>query len=414
MPAKENKRTRIELIDALRGLSVVLMVIHHLFYDLVAYRGAPLWLFTNPVFDVLHYLFAGTFIALAGFSSRYSRSNIKRGIGVAVGAGAVSLAGWLVGAPIWFGILHFLAVAMILYGLCGKFFAKIPIIVYAILFAFTLLIFRFGGLISDYLWVFGVYAPKFYSADYFPIFPWLWVFLAGAWFGGKVQGGKMPEWFYTRKVPVFPAIGRKAFIVYLAHQPVLYYLTYGIKNEGKFLLWIQNSVRGIAAIDGAVLAISLLGTFGLIWLVIAFIKGFKQKQKSCAAAIVISLCISAVLVNLILKNAIARIRPYEAIPGLTLLFGGWADAGGYSFPSGHTASGFAAAWTLKRYGKPKWLILAAVIALSRLYLGAHYPADILAGAICGILAAIAAKPIVRKLARSQYRTWLQQLRHREP
>jgi membrane-associated phospholipid phosphatase len=396
------------------------MVIHHLFYDLIAYQGAPLWLFSNPVFDVLHYIFAGTFIALAGFSSRYSRSNIKRGIGVAIAAGAVSLAGWLVGEPIWFGVLHFLAIAMILYGLCGKFFAKVPVAVYAILFAFTLLIFRFGGLVSDYLWMFGVYAPKFYSADYFPIFPWLWVFLAGAWFGGKVQGGKLPAWFYSFKVPVFPSIGRKAFVIYLVHQPVLFYLTFGIFREGQFLVWVQNHIRlgtitgGGQLYDTGVLLISLIGSFGLVWIVIALIKLISGSNRRCGTAMLLSLVMSVIVINVILKHAVARIRPYEAIPGLTLLFGKWADAGGFSFPSGHTSSSFAAAWTLRSYGYKKWwLPLAAAIALSRLYLGAHYPSDVLAGALIGILLSIAAKPITEKFARSQFRTWLQQLRRRE-
>ena len=86
MTAPETPRRRIDLIDALRGLAVVLMVLHHLAFDLVAYAGAPLWLFTNPVFDVLHYIFAGLFIFLSGVSSRFSRSNIKRGLKVLAAA----------------------------------------------------------------------------------------------------------------------------------------------------------------------------------------------------------------------------------------------------------------------------------------------------------------------------------------
>ena len=70
---------RIELMDALRGLAVCLMVLHHFLYDLCEFLGAPWWLFTNPVFDVLHYFFAGLFIFLSGISSDFSRSNLKRG-----------------------------------------------------------------------------------------------------------------------------------------------------------------------------------------------------------------------------------------------------------------------------------------------------------------------------------------------
>ena len=63
---------RIELMDGIRGLAIILMVLHHLAFDLVYFLGAPLWLFTNPVFDTLHYIFAGLFIMLAGVSSRFS------------------------------------------------------------------------------------------------------------------------------------------------------------------------------------------------------------------------------------------------------------------------------------------------------------------------------------------------------
>ena len=62
---------RIELMDALRGLAVCLMVLHHFLYDLCEFLGAPWWLFTNPVFDVLHYFFAGLFIFLSGISSDF-------------------------------------------------------------------------------------------------------------------------------------------------------------------------------------------------------------------------------------------------------------------------------------------------------------------------------------------------------
>ena len=67
---------RIQAIDAIRGLCVVLMCAHHFLYDLAAFLGAPWWIFTNPVLDVLHWFFAGCFILLSGVSSRFSRSNL--------------------------------------------------------------------------------------------------------------------------------------------------------------------------------------------------------------------------------------------------------------------------------------------------------------------------------------------------
>ncbi|MBQ1703219.1 MAG: DUF1624 domain-containing protein, partial [Oscillospiraceae bacterium] len=87
MTEAEKPRKRIELIDTLRVVAVFLMVFHHFFYDLCWLLGdwtaevfGSRWvLFSNPVFDFLHYIFAGLFIFLAGLSCRLSRSNLRRG-----------------------------------------------------------------------------------------------------------------------------------------------------------------------------------------------------------------------------------------------------------------------------------------------------------------------------------------------
>ncbi|MBR6653381.1 MAG: DUF1624 domain-containing protein, partial [Oscillospiraceae bacterium] len=73
--------------------------------------------------------------------------------------------------------------------------------------------------------MFGWYTEDFYSADYFPIFPWLFVFLFGTWAGKHIRDGRLPEKFYTFTMPVLPQIGRKALIIYIVHQPVLFGIT---------------------------------------------------------------------------------------------------------------------------------------------------------------------------------------------
>lgn len=87
--------------------------------------------------------------------------------------------------------------------------------------------------------------------------------------------------------------------------------------------------------------------------------------------------------NLILKNLVARARPCSLNTTVNLLISAPTD---YSFPSGHTTSSFAAAviWyhADKRFGVPA-LILAFLIAFSRLYLYVHFPSDVIAGALIG-------------------------------
>jgi uncharacterized membrane protein len=219
-------RGRIDLIDALRGLAVALMVIHHALFDAVEFLGAPGWLFSNPVFDILHYLFAGIFIMLAGVSSRFSRSNIGRGakvLAIAVGITAVTL---LLRMPIWFGILHLLGFCMLLYGLAGKALDRLPSrlapFLYAGLTVLSSLAVSRIPVASHDLWILGWTYPGFSSADYFPFFPWLFVFLFGAWLGKLIVENRFPAWFYATSVPALPAAGRHALIIYVLHQPVLY------------------------------------------------------------------------------------------------------------------------------------------------------------------------------------------------
>ena len=235
---KKDKK-RIEIIDALRGIAVVLMVIHHLLYNCAAFLGAPWWLFTNPVFDVLHYIFAGLFIFLSGVSSRFSRSNIKRGlIAIAISA-VISAVTYIMDMPIWFGVLHLLGFSMLFFGLTRKLWDLIPKkaapVLYIVLIVAGALATAYLRPTSEYvalrgsLWILGWSQPGFISYDYFPLLPWLPVFLLGTWAGIYIAENKLPVWFYEAKIPVFPKIGRKALIVYVLHQPVLYGLVMALK-----------------------------------------------------------------------------------------------------------------------------------------------------------------------------------------
>jgi len=232
------KKKRIEIIDALRGLSVVLMVIHHLLYNLAAFLDAPWWLFTNPVFDFLHYVFAGLFISLSGISSRFSRGNVERGSIAIVLAVLITYVTYRMEMPIWFGVLHLLGFSMLFFGLTHKFWDLIPRkaapVIYIVLIVGTALAKTRLDLTAESAWmrdvlsVLGWPQQGFRSFDYFPILPWLFVFLLGTWAGLYIRERKLPEWFYEAKVPVFPKIGRKALLIYVLHQPVLYALVMGI------------------------------------------------------------------------------------------------------------------------------------------------------------------------------------------
>ena len=228
----EQTKQRIELMDAMRGLALCLMVVHHFLYDLCAFCGAPWWLFTNPVFDPLHYFFAGLFILLSGVSSNFSRSNVKRGLKALAVSLGITVVTYFMGMPIVFGVLHLLGTCMLLYGLTQKFWETLnskapwvtPVLSVVGVLATAKLVNGYPTT-TPHLWMFGLTTPDFYSSDYFPLLPWMFVFLLGTWAGKYVRDGRLPRWFYETKAPRLAAVGRQSLLIYVAHQPVLYALT---------------------------------------------------------------------------------------------------------------------------------------------------------------------------------------------
>jgi uncharacterized membrane protein len=115
---------------------------------------------------------------------------------------------------------------MIIYGFAGKYFERLnrylaaPL--FLILFAVTWVWTENTLVKATWLWPLGFMYSGFYSADYFPLMPWFFLFLLGTWLGGIIREQKEDSWLY---IPVHPALtwpGRHSLIIYLLHQPVLY------------------------------------------------------------------------------------------------------------------------------------------------------------------------------------------------
>lgn len=171
--------------------------------------------------------------------------------------------------------------------------------------------------------------------------------------------------------------------------------------EGSILLWIQNVVRN-PVLDPIMIFFTKLGNAGVLWIVLSVILLISKKTRRVGITSALALLIMLLCNNFFLKNFFDRTRPYDVIEGLKPLVARLKDS---SFPSGHTAAAFASASVIFR-GFPKkysvWAVVVAfIIAASRLYVGVHYPTDVLAGIVFGILYGFLAEWIVHRVEKKR-------------
>lgn len=169
--------------------------------------------------------------------------------------------------------------------------------------------------------------------------------------------------------------------------------------DGQILLWIQESLRAGAA-DRWMVLWTALGNGGVIWICAAGLMLLFPRTRRAGVLAFTGLLINLLIVNVLLKPLVARARPWLVVEGLKpLLF----SDDHHSFPSGHTSAAFAFAAAVSAGMKLRWvkvLVFAAAVlmGISRLYVGVHFPTDVLAGAVIGSLCGLLASVLVRKLS----------------
>lgn len=148
--------------------------------------------------------------------------------------------------------------------------------------------------------------------------------------------------------------------------------------------WIRQNLS-TPLLDDLMVAVTRLGDAGMIWIVLALFLCFFRKTRGCGILMLLGLILSVLIGNGLLKNLIQRDRPCWIRDMTDLLVAVPTD---FSFPSGHTMSSFVSATVLlrcdKRIGIPA-LVLAFLVAFSRLYLFVHFPSDILGGMLLGVM-----------------------------
>lgn len=173
--------------------------------------------------------------------------------------------------------------------------------------------------------------------------------------------------------------------------------------------YILNAIQALRTpfLDFIMPYITYLGSGGAVWIITAVIMLLFKKSRRAGIVLLLSLLSGLIISTLGLKHLIARERPFNTAGALlnarSLLIG--IPSGRFSFPSGHAVSSFSAAAVLMMYDRKigcAALVLAALIAFSRLYLYVHFPSDVIAGAILGVLLAFISAKAVNLVWRKYY------------
>ncbi|HEX3000148.1 MAG TPA: phosphatase PAP2 family protein [Armatimonadota bacterium] len=170
--------------------------------------------------------------------------------------------------------------------------------------------------------------------------------------------------------------------------------------DTSILLFFQDHLR-CGFLNAVMIFFSAIGTWGLVWIVAAAVMLVSKKYRYTGIVLLLCLAVTWGLNDGVLKNLVHRPRPYVTLTGLNVLVPRLHD---FSFPSGHTSTGFAAAYAVTHLNGRRWAwvyIAASVIAVSRLYLGMHYPTDVLGGIVLGTLSAAGVCALMRLILKPE-------------
>lgn len=233
--------------DVMRGIALISMLIYHAAWDMVYLRGADWpWYGETPGF-VWQQSILWSFVLLSGFCQALGRRQYRRGALVFF-SGALVSAVTLAATPenrIIFGVLTFLGAAMLLFTLLSPVMNKCPPAVglgaCAVLFAVTREapsgFFGFGALHicalparlyrSYFTAFFGFPQRGFFSADYVPLVPWIFLFGLGFFLCRLLREKERLNILLRPRLPAAEWLGRHSLEIYLIHQPLLYFfMTY--------------------------------------------------------------------------------------------------------------------------------------------------------------------------------------------
>lgn len=213
---------RLAGLDAWRGVCVWMMLLYHAVYDLTLFGAVPKAAVENPAARLYCLLGAGGFVLLSGVCVRLSKNPVRRGFLVFCAGAAVTAVTTLAGYPVAFGVLSLLGCCMMLCGALRRFFAPRIGPAFAAgclaLFALSWAVTAAIRVDITFLYPLGLRSAGFASADYFPLFPWAFLFFAGTGLSPLIlrHAGS------ARCPRALIFCGRHSLVIYLLHQPLFY------------------------------------------------------------------------------------------------------------------------------------------------------------------------------------------------
>ena len=236
-------KERYVLLDSIRGITLLNMILYHGMFDLVEIYGLHIpWFVERPGY-VWQQSICWIFILLSGFCWNLGKRHLKRGL--VISAWGLLITGvtyaFMPSEKILFGILTFTGTAMLLLIPLSKVLERIPSWMG---FAGSFLLFGLTRNVNRGIWGFELFYfgrvpkvlyrglfmtflgfpdPGFFSGDYFPLFPWIFLYLTGYFLYGMFI--KFPEVKNALRIhlpaPFLEAAGRHSLLLYLLHQPLL-------------------------------------------------------------------------------------------------------------------------------------------------------------------------------------------------
>ena len=263
----EKNRRAFEL-DALRGLALFMMILHHMIFDFRYVLGINVFAFQESIWfnDIVRPIFVGVFVIVSGICCQFSRNNLKRSVKlllISLGFSAVMAIYSIISGNeyyVFFNVLHLLTVGTFLYGLYALWETKdavkrlvkdpeaintsargeIALLLFSVILIFSdQLINIYSSKVQSY-WLLPLgFLPKncIGMGDFLPMLPWLGFFFAGVIIGRLGYRSKKTLFPNSSRVFIkisqpFEFMGRNSLLIYLVHQPILLAILFGLRYLG--------------------------------------------------------------------------------------------------------------------------------------------------------------------------------------